>query len=56
MERWSSEIFDAWKIKEENGETYFTTIFGNPALNAVYCYEILFYGTTSPSGPASPSF
>ena len=42
MKRRSSEKFDAWKIKQENGETYFTTIFGNSALNAVYCYEFHF--------------
>jgi hypothetical protein len=56
MKRWSSEKFDAWKIKQENGETYFTTIFGNPALNVVYFYEILCYGATAPSGPGSPSY
>jgi len=38
MKRWPSEKFDAWKIKQENRETYFTTIFGNPALNVVYYY------------------
>jgi len=42
MKRWSSEKFYAWKIKEENGETYFTTIFDNSALNVVYCYEFCF--------------
>jgi hypothetical protein len=37
---WSSEKLDAWKMKEENGETCFTTIFSNSALNVEYCYEL----------------
>jgi hypothetical protein len=42
MKRRSSEKLDAWKIKQENGETYFTTILCNPALNVMYVMNLFF--------------
>jgi len=40
--------FEACKIKQENRETYFTTNFGNPTLNVVYCLSTSFLWRDSP--------